>query len=149
MSDDVEAAARSAYEALDPESDRAELLAEFAAINDLVDRNVTGALNANLAFYRGLTSGEGFDMTEGEILDEVWGQEPEIRQDTTGWIFGYMTFAYETLSDDQLRAYIEMAESDAGKELNRALFAGFDAVFGDVSFEMGQATARFSVGDDI
>ena len=149
MSDEVEAAARSAFEALDPASPRAMLLDEFAELNDLVDRNVTGALNANLSFYRGLNAGPGFDMTESEILQEVWEQEPEIRQDTTGWIFGYMALAYETLSDDQLQAYVDMAGSDAGKALNRALFAGFDAVFGDVSYEMGQAAARFSVGDDI
>ena len=149
MSDEVEAAARSAFEALDPASPRAMLLDEFAEVNNLVDRNVTGALNANLAFYRGLNAGPGFDMTESEILQEVWEQEPEIRQDTTGWIFGYMALAFETLSDDQLQAYVDMAQSDAGKALNRALFAGFDAVFGDVSYEMGQAAARFSVGDDI
>ena len=74
-------------------------------------------------------------------LSEVWGREPEIREETTGWVFGYMTFAYETLSDEELRSYVDMTATEAGSDLNRALFAGFVAVFLDVSFALGQATA--------
>lgn len=150
MSEDVENAAREAFQQIEDDgSPRVDLLETFADLNDLVDRNVTGALNASLAFYRGLASGDGFDMSEEQMLGEVWGQEADIREDTTGWIFGYMTFAYETLSDDELRAYVDMAGTEAGGDLNRALFAGFDAVFLDVSYALGQATARFSVGDEL
>ncbi len=150
MAEDVEEAARSAYTRIvGEESPRVELLDQFAEINDLIDRNVAGALNSNLAFYRGLGSGDGFEMTEDQMLRDVWEQEPEIREDTTGWIFGYMTFAYEALSDDELRTYVEMTATDAGRDLNRALFAGFDAVFLDVSYALGAATAQFSVGEDL
>lgn len=150
MSDDVEDAARSAYaRIMDDGSVRVELLEEFAEINDLVDRNVAGALNSNLAFYRGLGSGDGFEMTEDQMLRDVWEQEAEIREDTTGWIYGYMTFAYATLSDAELRTYVDVAATAAGRDLNRALFAGFDAVFLDVSYALGAATARFSVGEDL
>ncbi len=150
MSEDVEAAAREAYGRLSGEgSEREALLERFAELNDLVDRNVAGALNANLAFYRGLGSGDGFEMTEEQMLREVWEQEASIREDTTGWVFGYMTFAYETLSDAELASYVEMTATDAGRDLNRALFAGFDAVFLDVSFALGAAAARFSVGDEL
>lgn len=150
MSDDVEEAARKAFDDIrEGGSARVGLLEEFADLNQLVDRNVAGALNANLAFYRGLGSGEGFTMTEDEMLGEVWGREAEIREDTEGWVFGYMTFAYETLSDDQIRDYIDVTGTDAGRALNRALFAGFDAIFQDVSFEMGAATSRFSVGEEL
>jgi hypothetical protein len=150
MSDEVEAAARSAYEDVQGGgSQREMLLEEFADINGLIDRNVAGALNANLAFYRGLASGDAFEMSERQILSDVWEQEASIREDTTGWVYGYMTFAYETLSDDQLRSYVEMTGTKAGRELNRALFAGFDAVFLDVSYALGAATARFSIGDEL
>ena len=60
-----------------------------------------------------------------------------------------MTFAYETLSDEELRSYVDMTATEAGSDLNRALFAGFDAVFLDVSFALGQATAQFSMGDEL
>ncbi len=150
MSDDVEEAARSAYADLrDSNPSRVALLEEFAELNQLIDRNVAGALNANLAFYRGLGSAEGFTMTEEQMLGEIWSREAEIREDTEGWVFGYMTFAYETLSDEDIRAYIDMTGTDAGRDLNRALFAGFDAVFLDVSYDMGKATSQFSVGDEL
>lgn len=150
MSEDVEAAARNAWDALrDDGSPRVALLEEFERINELVERNVTGALNANLGFYQGLATGPGFDLSEDQILADVWGQEPQIREDTEGWIFGYMTLAYDGLSDEALRSYIEMSASEAGRDLNRALFAGFEAVFTDVSRALGAATARFSVGDEL
>ncbi len=150
MSEEVEAAAKAAYERISEDnSERTALLEQFARLNDLIDRNVAGALNANLAFYRGLGSGEAFEMTESQMLTEVWGQEATIREDTTGWVFGYMALAYDTLSDEQLRSYVEMTGTQAGRDLNRALFAGFDAVFLDVSYALGAATARFSVGDEL
>ncbi len=150
MSEEVEDASKVAYERVaEDEPDRLSLLQEFAELNELIDRNVAGALNANLAFYRGLGSGGTFEMTESQMLNEVWQQEASIREDTTSWVFGYMTLAYDTLSDDQLRAYVDMTATDAGRDLNRALFAGFDAVFLDVSYQLGAATARFSVGDEL
>lgn len=150
MADEVEDAARGAWESIkDDDTPRTDLLREFAEVNDLVERNVMGALNSNLAFYKGLEAGGGFEMTESEMLSEVWSQAEDIRADTTGWVFGYMTFAYEPLSDADLRAYVEMSASDPGRDLNRALFAGFDAVFEEVSFALGQVTARFTVGDEL
>ncbi len=150
MSDEVEAAARAAYEEIAGSgSEREALLEEFAELNDLIDRNVAGALNANLAFYRGLGTGEAFEMSEDEMLRDVWEQEASIRDDTTGWVFGYMTFAYEPLEDDDLRLYVEMTATKAGRDFNRALFAGFDAVFLDVSYALGAATAQFSLGDEL
>lgn len=149
MSEQVEEAAKAAYADLAAGSERLELLREFAEVNGLIDRNVTGALNSNLAFYQGLGANDAFEMTEEDMLREVWGREPDIRADTEGWVFGYMTFAYETLSDEQLGTYVEMSKSEAGRDLNRALFAGFDAVFLNVSYALGRATGRFSLGDEL
>jgi hypothetical protein len=150
MSEDVETAARNAWgEMRGTGSVREGQLEDFARINDLIERNVTGALNANLAFYQGLASGDGFDLSEEQMLSEVWGQEEEIREDTEGWVFGYMAMAYDTLSDRELQTYIDLSASEAGQDLNRALFAGFEAVFTDVSRALGEATARFSVGNEL
>ncbi|MEM9971010.1 MAG: DUF2059 domain-containing protein [Pseudomonadota bacterium] len=150
MSEEVEAAAKNAYRDIAGSgSEREALLEEFATLNDLIDRNVAGALNANLAFYRGLGSNGDFEMTEDDMLRDVWGQEAAIRDDTIEWIFGYMTFAYTTLSDEELQAYVDMTATDAGRNLNRALFAGFDAIFMDVSYALGAATGLFSIGDEL
>ncbi|MEM6900024.1 MAG: hypothetical protein AAF583_09660 [Pseudomonadota bacterium] len=150
MSDEVEKAAVLAFERLkESGSDRLELLEQLADTTGWIDRNVAGALNSNLAFYQGLASGQGFEMTEDQMLSDVWGQEEGIREDTTDWVFGFMTFAYETLSDDELRAYTMLTASDAGRDLNRALFAGYDAIFMEVSYELGAAASLFSMGDEL
>ena len=112
-------------------------------------RNVVGALNANLAFFKGLGAGGGFEMSEEEMLATVWGREAEIREDTTGWTFGYLTFAYEALTLEELRAYVDLSGTAEGRALNAALFAAFEAVFDDTSFSLGQAVSRFMVGDEL
>jgi len=123
----------------------------FVAVNHLVDVNVVGALNANYAFYTGLADGRAFDhdVTEEELLADVWSQEPEIRQDTEHWIYSYLTMAYDPLPDDDLDAYIALSETRAGQALNAALFAGFDVVFTGISRELGLAAAQFIAGRDI
>ena len=125
------------------------MLEAFEEVNELIDRNVIGALNSNLQFYKGMDDAGAFELTEEQMLNEVWGQEPEIRDDTESWVFGYMTFAYETLSNQTLEAYVDLTATSEGRALNRALFAGFDAVFQSVSYDLGAATARFSVGDEL
>lgn len=150
LDEDVEKAAQETFDALpgdDPE--RAALLEQFVSTNDLIELNVMGALNASLAFYTGLSDGGGFDMTENDMLREVWSQEPGVRADTEGWIYSYAALAYQPLSDDDLEKYNELSRTLAGRDLNRALFAGFDAVFNEISFSLGLAASRFVQGDDI
>ena len=129
---------------------RIALLTEFIAVNDLVDLNVSGALNSNFAFYRGLSDGGAFasEMPEDLMLAEVWGQEAEIRTDLTEWLFAYQTLAYEDLSDAELQAYIDMTATEAGQALNAALFAGFAEVFDAISYDLGKAAAHFITGEE-
>ena len=150
MDEDIENVAKESYaglEARDP--DRFEALGAFVDDNDLIELNVAGALNASLAFYRGLLDGGTFDLTEDVMLRDVWAQEPEIRAETTDWMFPYLAMAYEPLTDDELEAYKALSLTEAGKDLNRALFAGFDQVFNEISYALGAAASRFVQGDDI
>jgi len=150
MAEDVEDTARAAWDEMREEGTwRSKQLIEFVELNGLIDRNVTGALNSSLAFYNGLTANEAFEMSEQEILSEVWSRATEIRKDTEGWVFGYMALAYESMSDEDFQHYVNIGTTPEGRALNRAMFAGFEAVFEDVSFALGQATARFSVGDEL
>ncbi|MGI9393227.1 MAG: DUF2059 domain-containing protein [Boseongicola sp.] len=150
LEEDVEKAAQDAFDALpndDPE--RAALLEKFVLTNDLIELNVMGALNASLAFYTGLADGGGFDMTENEMLREVWNQEPDVRADTESWIYSYAALAYQPLLDSDLEKYNELSRTPAGRDLNRALFAGFDAAFNEISFSLGLAASQFVQGDDL
>jgi hypothetical protein len=111
---------------------------------------VAGALNANLAFYRGMAEGGALpDMDEGMMLSEVWGSEPQVRQDMEDWLFPYLFFAYRPLPDADLEAYVAFWESEAGQKVNRALFAGFDAAFTPISRDLGRASALMMQGSDI
>lgn len=147
---DVEATARAAVDGgTFKNTERGELLRGFIEVNDLVDYNVMGALNSNLAFLLGLETGKDAAMNESEIVATVWEREAEIRADSEEWLMAYLAMAYEPLSDEDLNRYIELSASEAGRNLNRALFAGFDAVFNDVSFSLGRAVSRLMVGQDL
>ncbi len=130
---------------------RVRLLRRFAEVNDLIDSNVSGALNSNLAFYMGLVEGGSHreQIPEADILADVWAQEPAIRVDTEDWLFPYLTLAYRPVSDADLEAYIAFCETPEGRLLNAALFAGFDAMFRMLSHDLGHAAGQLMQGEDI
>jgi len=129
---------------------RIEILTEFIAANDLVEHNVSGALNSNFAFYRGLSDGGAFasEIPQELMLAEVWGQEAEIRSETTEWLFAYQTLAYEGLSDAEMQTYVALSRSEAGQVLNQAMFRAFAAVFDAISYDLGVAAAHFISGEE-
>ena len=148
----AEEAARLAWEDLAAEDPaRVALLEGFVQANDLVESNVMGALNANLAFYRGMADGGAFggEMTEEQMLADVWGQEADVRRQTTDWLFPYLTLAYGPLSSEELEAYTAFSLSQSGQVLNSALFAAFDEVFTPISRGLGLAVAQQMQGQDI
>lgn len=139
----VEATARAAYAALAGSGDaRLGAVTRFVEINDLLERNVASALNADYEFYRGLIEGGGAKMDDTMILARVWGREAEIRKETEAWIFAYLLMAYRPLADADLEAYMRFSATRPGRALNAALFAGFDAMYRDISYRLGRAVAR-------
>ncbi|MCV2881162.1 DUF2059 domain-containing protein [Actibacterium sp. XHP0104] len=150
-----EAVEQAAYDQLhemqQDEAPRLDLITALIEANDLVDLNVAGGLNANLAFYTGLADGGAFgaDLPQQDMLRDIWSQEPDLRADTEEWLYAYMLMAYEPLSDNDLRAYIDLAETPEGRALNHALFAGFDVLYRQVSHELGLASARMMATQDL
>ncbi|MDG4648816.1 hypothetical protein P6F26_10210 [Roseibacterium sp. SDUM158017] len=143
--------ANAAFRAAIAEGDpRIELLTGFIEANDLVERNVAGALNSNFAFYRGLADGGAFEVEipEDLMLSEVWAQEPQLRRDTIEWLYSFQLSAYDDLSDSDLEAYVAFSGTEAGQALNAALFAAFDTMFEQLSHELGDAAAGFIAGED-
>lgn len=137
----------AAVEGADP---RLEILQRFNDVNGLIERNVSGALNLRIAFYRGLIDGGAFDgdVPEDLMLAEVWGQEAEVRHLTIEWLFSYQLAAYANATDADLEAYLAFSESDAGRTVNAALFAAFDEMLADLSYDLGTAAAMFIAGED-
>ncbi|PYG31700.1 DUF2059 domain-containing protein [Pelagimonas varians] len=147
IDDSVEEAARGSYHtAEDRVLDR---VTDFIQANDLIEANVTGALNASFQFYRGMVDGGGFEMSESEILSDVWAQEAETRKDTEEWIYGFLMMAYGPLEDGDLEKYTAFSASPEGRALNRALFAGFNAMYDEISYALGLAAAQQLQGLDL
>lgn len=147
---EVEAAAREAWrEGAGGGDARLAQLDAFVAANDLLDTNVTGALNASFQFYVGLVDGGGLEMTESEIVEEVWMQEEVTRADTREWLYSYLLLAYQPLTDAELQDYLDVSATPEGKAMNRALFAGFNHMYNEISYGLGLAAAREMLGQDL
>ncbi|SPJ22225.1 DUF2059 domain-containing protein [Palleronia abyssalis] len=146
---DVEAAAEDA--AQDAPEDLQARIDRFIEVNDLVEQNVSGTLNSNYAFFRGLADGGGplSNLTEDQIIADVYASEPEVRDSTITWLNAYLTLAYTPMTDDDLDSYIALSESEAGQDLNRAIFAAFDTLYNDLSYELGRSAAMFMQGQDL
>lgn len=150
----IEEAARMAWqtESAKPEEEqdpRLDLIEAFIDSNDLVEANVVGAMNSSYAFYLGMVDGGAFEMTEEDILREVWSTEDESRADTREWLYGYMMMSYRPLEVAALDSYVDMAKSADGRALNRALFAGFDRMYTDISYALGRALAQQMTAQDL
>jgi hypothetical protein len=135
----------------DAEDARLAAIREFVSVNDLIDANVMGGLNANLAFYKGLNTAGAFGsaMSEAEMLEDVWSQEPALRAETEEWLLSFLVLAYAPLSDADLADYTAFSRTEAGQDLNAALFAGFDRVFVKISSALGGAAAVFAAGENL
>ncbi len=138
-----EASEEMAATALAADDPRMDQIQTFITVNNLIETNVAGALNSNLAFYSGLVDGNAFGgaLTEEDILTDVWSQEPEIRTNTTDWIQSFLFMAYQPLEDSDLEAYIAFSETEAGGHINRAMFESFDRLFNGISRSLGRAAA--------
>ena len=148
----VEDAARVKLDELRADEDpRIAAVEAYVEANNLVEENVSSGLNASLAFYRGLAEagafGEGF--SDEDMLSDVWSQEAEIRAETEEWLYGFLVMAYAPMTDAELDAYTEFSRTDAGQDLNAALFAGFGDMFTDVSERLGRTAATYIVGSDL
>lgn len=146
---EAEAAAIAAARRLPPA--RRAHITDFIDANDLLERNVVGAMNANLAFYRGLAEGGAFDgaLTEERILADVRASAPEIRAETEAWLYGFLGLAYGPLSDAELDRYVALSESGAGQALNAALFTAFDGLHERISRDLGRRAAGYLSSEEL
>ncbi|NBO20724.1 MAG: biotin/lipoyl-binding protein [Rhodobacteraceae bacterium] len=148
----LEAQAKSLWAQMQAKSPaRAALLNRLARAGDLIDANVAATMNADLAFYRAMARAAHPDrsINDADLLAQIAAQEGDVRRTTAEWLFPFMALAYRDLPDADLAAYADFAESGSGRQLNRAMFAAFDAVYARISTELGRAVAQALVGQDI
>ena len=148
----VEEAAEDAWELIAADdTTRAQMILRFVEVNDLLEENVASGLTANYEFLAGLNEGGAFPepMTDDMMLAEAYGSEAKIRMETEEWLGSFLNLAYDPLSDAELSDYIAFSATKAGRDFNRALFAGFDAMYDGISRELGRAAAVEMVSQDI
>lgn len=128
------------------------VILRFVQINDLVDLNVMGALNSHYAFLRAMADADpamGAQMTEHDILSEVYAQELDVRRDTSEWLYAFLTTAYAPVPKDVLEAYVSFSQTDAGQALNHALFDAFDRIYVRLSADLGRAVGELAAQQDL
>ncbi len=137
-----EDAARRAFAELEGTDDpRVQTARALIDAGDLIERNVSTALNASYQFYRALADGGAYDMTEAQIIEEVWSQEETLRVDTESWLMGYLMLMVQPLDADERATYVAFVQTAEGAALNAALFDGFGQVYSDLSYALGQVLA--------
>lgn len=129
---------------------RLALIRERIDVNNLVELNVSLGLNTSYAYYMGMLSQTDLPgLGPQDVLSLVWAQEGDIRADVVDWIESYFLMAYQPLSNDDLRAYIDHSASPLGDAFNRAMFLAFDTVFVDISQRVGTALGRALSGQSL
>lgn len=149
---DLADAAALAFQRLQETSDsRVRQIDRFVEVNDLIEANVAGGMNASFAFLRGISEAntDPGGLDEAGILADLWSQEDDIRAETEEWLLPYLALAYRPLPDADLAAYIDFSAGPSGQVLNRALLSAFDALFVEISYDIGRAAARLMVGSDL
>ncbi len=149
LDEGTEAAARLAFLDMPAGDPHLKAVADYIKVNELVEFNVVGGMNSNYMFYRGLIDGGAVEMGEAEVLADVWSEEDATRTDTREWMFAFLTAAYSPLKVEQIEAYTALSRTPEGAALNRALFAGFDQMYSEISLLLGLATAQMMGGEDL
>ncbi len=118
---------------------------------DLVEMNVAGGLSGSLAFMQGLqdSGAYGFTLPMDKLTTDVWGQEAQLRADTSSWLKAYFGLAYAPLTETELETYVAFMESPAGQHYSAALFLALDSSFRRISHDLGAAVGDAMQARDI
>ncbi|MFN3278518.1 MAG: hypothetical protein ACK41Y_08970 [Paracoccus hibiscisoli] len=150
--DGVEDQARAAFaQGFAADQPRAVAIARMIDDADMVAPNVAGGLNAAIAFSRGYAAAGGFDMPpdDRQMMSDAWAQRDQIEAEATAWLQGFLMLAYGPLEDAALSDYARHVASAEGQALSQLLFAGFDRVFAQTSYDMGVAAALRGQGQQL
>lgn len=130
------------------DTERLALIERLVVAADLIEGNVSTALNANVAFSRAMAaaSAPGQAVDEEQLLANVWAQEADIRTQVAEFVYPLMTLAYSPLSTEDLTAYVDFFESDVGQRFNLVVMASFEPVMIDLSAHLGAEAGRLMSG---
>ncbi|SDC09256.1 DUF2059 domain-containing protein [Ruegeria marina] len=136
---EIEEMAFEAARDMDKKQPMYRMIDEYIRINELVPRNVRGAISSDYYFYLGLADGQGTPRDDEAVLSELIENRGETEAETRKWVYGFLLFAYSPLSGAQMQGNLDFAASDAGRAINEALFEGFDDLYDGISYDLGRA----------
>ncbi|WP_113911227.1 DUF2059 domain-containing protein [Roseovarius dicentrarchi] len=115
---------------------------------DLIERNVTASLNADMMFWRGVMDGggpapAGEEGEEADLADIVTATLEETRRETEIWITAFLMVACGPLTPAQMDEYATFFQSSDGRVLNAALFDAFNAMYDQMAYLLGRATGAW------
>lgn len=127
-----------------------EQITEFTEVNDLITQNIEGAFRSNVAFALGAHEAGAFaGMTVDQLVAQMWGGDEMVEAEIRSWMFAYLMTAYSPLSEADLDAYIALSRSEEGDALNAAIMGAFDALFTDISYDLGTSAGRFMAQQEL
>ncbi|WP_170463721.1 DUF2059 domain-containing protein [Ruegeria arenilitoris] len=123
------------------------LVDEYIEVNDLIDRNVQSSLSSDYNFFRGLSGETGANPED--ILAQLLSEKDSVTEETRTWLYSFLLLAYQPLTEAQMRENIAFSRTDTGRAMNEAFFVGFDLIYDQVYFELGQAVSRALSASDL
>lgn len=155
---EAEAAAREAAAdaAAQKDGPKADLLMQIMRIidaGDLIERNVTASLNADMMFWSGVmdAGGPGPDGEEGDadLPSAVITEMDATRSDTEIWMTAFLLTAFNSLTSEQMKEYVEFYEKPEGRRLNAALFDGFNSMYDQLAYLLGRAAGSWIISEPL
>ena len=137
----LEEDARRAWRSAPDASPHAGAIGRYIEVNELIERNVMAALNADFLFLTAYYEGAP-DVTEALILSDIWGEVDEVRADSAEWLYAYLTLAYGPLTAQEMQTNLALWQTPEGAALNAAIFDGFNALVGQISQNLGRTAGR-------
>ncbi len=145
---DVEEEARRMWRDSPEAAPHAQMIRAYMEVNDLVERNVMAAMNADFTFLSAYFEGER-GINEALILSDVWSEEANIRADSAEWLFAYLTMTYAPLTPEEMQENLALWHTPEGRALNAALFDGFSQMVVAVSEELGRAAGQLLAQEEL
>ncbi|HEY9039774.1 MAG TPA: DUF2059 domain-containing protein [Roseovarius sp.] len=131
-----------------PQADLLDWVRRMIEGSDLIERNVTASLNADMMFWRGVMDGGGPGPagdagSEADLADAVTADLEATRRDTEAWLTAFLMVAGDPLTPGQMDAYATFYETRDGRILNAALFEGFNAMYDQLAYLLGRTVGTW------
>ncbi len=131
-----------------PQADLLKRIRRLIESGDLIERNVTASLNADMMFWRGIIDAGGpgpvgDEGDEADLVDAVTATLDETRRETEAWMAAFLMVACGPLTPEQMDEYTTFFETRDGRVLNAALFEGFNAMYDQLAYLLGRTAGTW------